>query len=120
MSTKIELNKTAKRMAQYANESLMSQHRGLMPTGSDMYVLFGNDGFRTDIRSQMEAKAVSEAAQAEGCPVSDIQTDKSGLTWAIAVIAGRKNATQFSRVMCLTWLEESYKKDEMSKITLNG
>jgi hypothetical protein len=108
--TKQELNTAAKHAAEYASDDLMHCHRGVLTWGKGRYVLFGNDGYSTDERSKKEAQAVCEAAHREGCPVSEIQTDRSGGTWAVAVVTVRKVAQNLLNVASATWVGESWKK----------
>ena len=108
--TKGELNRTASKMAEYARHRLFHIHRGSFRPGADMHVVFGNDGHATDPRSQAEAQAVKDAAEAEGCPTSDIQTDKDGATWAVAVVGNDHIGQLLESVAWETWLRESAKK----------
>ena len=103
-----KLNRTAGRMAQHANDNLMHTHRGVEPSGADMYVLFGNDSYATDNRSKAEAEAVRQAACDEGLYISDIQTSEDGYTWAIAAICDEETADYLADVMHDTWFSGSH------------
>jgi len=111
MIDKQELNDTAKAMAKYVSEERMDCHRGILPLDKQLHVLFGNDCYANDERSQAEANAVQEMSLRSCCPTSNIQTDESGLTWAIAVAGDKIVADDLFKVACQTWLEESLKKD---------
>ena len=110
MVDKQELNDTAKAMAQFVNDERMHCHRGILPLDKQLHVLFGNDCYATDERSQAEANAVQEAVLREGCPASDIQTDESSLTWAIAFEGDKKLADAFFKIAAKTWFDESMKR----------
>lgn len=106
--TKEELNGMAKGTAKFVEAHLMDKHRGCIPVGGRRYVIFGNDSYATDKRSQEEAADVLAAAVYEECPVSDIQTTEDGQTWAIAFVGKKEQARLLHTMAWVSWFKQSY------------
>ena len=113
--TKDDLNRTAKRIAEFAREELNDRHRGVMPAGAGVYAVFGNDCYSTDPRAQEEADCVMHHALSEGCLASSIQTDEDGVTWAVAVVCKKAMAKKLHAVACYIWKLESEKRAGMNQ-----
>jgi hypothetical protein len=87
----------AKVAAEFAGAVLFPQHRGVINC-DDRFVLFGNDGYETDIRSQREVEIVlDELADHE--PVLGV--NENGITWAVVL-------TDFTRM--------KFDEDELRRI----
>lgn len=76
-----ESSRMATTAAEFAGQFLMPQHRGVIDC-DDRFVLFGNDGYECDTRSQREVEIVLDQLSAHE-PVLGINED--GVTWAVVL-----------------------------------
>ena len=77
-------NAAAKAAAEFAGGCLFHRHRGVHDCG-DKVVLFGNDGFQTDQRSQEEVELIKRYLRDRKLEVSEFSPCQEGYSWAIVV-----------------------------------
>lgn len=74
----------ASRRADHAYENLFHHHRGSY-LNRGVCVVYGNDGFLTDVRSQREAARVALKIEAMGYEVEGFGLSEDGYSWALVV-----------------------------------
>ncbi len=78
---KLEDERIAIVAAEFVGTFLFHRHRGVIDCG-DRFIIFGNDGYVNDLRSQREVESVLDKLSADS-PIFGI--DLEGCSWAIVV-----------------------------------
>jgi hypothetical protein len=91
--------KMAKVAAEFTGTFLMTQHRGVLDCG-DHFVVFGNDGYSDDPRSQREAAIVLEHFKSDS-PVLGVCEE--GYSWAIVVTDYSRPTFDAERLRKIVW-----------------
>lgn len=68
--------------ANYAQTFLMRYHRGVYEC-EDHIIIFGNDAYANDARSQREVELMQAALPAYGITQSEFGLSNDGISWAI-------------------------------------
>jgi hypothetical protein len=76
--------KDASRQAAYAYSNLFRYHRGSYLSRGTC-VIYGNDGFSTDVRSQREAVRVAKQIEEMGYEIEGFGLAGEGYTWALTI-----------------------------------
>src|SRR4051812_28024095 len=108
---KPSLNDSAQDWAEYCAENLMHFHRGCAKRPrwdaiSGRAVFFGNDNYRTDVRSQKEVVALRGKLRELGGREIDFGVASNG-TWAIRVWINDSATQTMCETLSSAWFEAS-------------
>jgi hypothetical protein len=95
-------NTAAKAAAEFAGECLFHRHRGVLDCG-DKVILYGNDGYEKDQRSQEEVELIKRYLEDRKFEVSKVGQSAVGYSWAIVVNNYRRRRISISRLEKRLW-----------------
>lgn len=95
-------NRAAKAAAEFAGECLFHRHRGVLDCG-DKVILYGNDGYEKDQRSQEEVELIKRYLADRKLEVSEFSPSDEGFSWAIVVNNYQKKRISINRLERRLW-----------------
>jgi 6-phosphogluconate dehydrogenase (decarboxylating) len=98
---------SANAAAEYAGQCLFHIHRGILDCG-DKVILYGNDGYKEDPRSQKEVELVSAALKDLGHDKPIFGQSQCGYTWSLMILDYNreiKTVKHFEKILEVAWNE---------------
>ncbi|QDU29460.1 hypothetical protein ETAA8_45700 [Anatilimnocola aggregata] len=95
-------NTAAKAAAEFVGECLFHRHRGVLNYG-DKVILFGNDGYEKDQRSQEEVELIKRHLADCKLEVSEFGQSTEGFSWAIVVNNYQRKRISTNRLEKRLW-----------------
>jgi hypothetical protein len=103
----IDWDAEAVAMAVYVGDHLFSAHRGAMPWRQvGISVVFGNDGYRYDLRTKEEVETVRGVFKARGIKVLGFGVEpEEGYSWAMLVDSD--DAPTLNAIVWVAWMADA-------------
>ena len=95
-------NNAAIAAAEHVNQNLTHRHRGVLDC-HDKLIVFGNDAYESDERSQEEVDLMKRELAELGLPVLEFGISQDGHSWAILVEIGEHRSIELTEIEQRLW-----------------